>query len=317
MASLLSKPLGLIAPKDFKRKFAAWWEGVEYRPPVSDTATDVDAEGNAALAHIPETLLAMAFAQGLWGEGYLGPGTADHYIDLVKGLSLTHDKSLAILGIGLAGPARDIVRETDVWISGYEARATAIEEANAQCTKAGMAKKIVISSYDPEKPDLPEAKFDSIVSFEELCFVHNKARLIDVVANALKHKGSVLITDYLALSDDLDDEALKSLFGTAWGTPHLWTSDLYKAAFEEAGLSPRVDENLTTHYVQMIEKGWSRWRRVLDTLQSKDMSSGLQAAVLRALGDQAAIWANRLEAMNSGKIAIHRLLAIKPSAPVR
>ncbi len=320
MTNLFTKPLERIAPKDIKGKFAAWWEGVDYAPPppaLLDEEGQAEEAGENPFQDVSDVLVAMAFAQGLWGEGYLGPGNAAHHTDLIKNLSLTNEKNLGVLGSGLAGAARDIVRETDVWITGYDSRDIAVEESNKQCMVNGMAKKITISAYDPETIELPEDKFNSIVSFEEFLFVQNKPRLIEQAAASLKHTGSLLVTDYVTLKGDLDKEKAASLFPRLWGDANLWSAEQYKAAIEEAGLNSRVSEDVTARYAAMIEQGWAGWRRLLNTLKNKDLSSAQEAAVMRMVGNQAALWANRLEAMNEGEIGVYRLLALKPSAPVR
>jgi len=317
---LLAKPLEQIVPKDFKGRFSAWWEGVDYVPSPHDPSEEgihSDEPGEDPFDGVSEALVAMAFAQGLWGEGYLGPGDATHYTDLIKNLSLSNEKSLCVLGSGLAGAAREIVRETDVWVTCYESRKIAVEESHRQCMIQGMGKKIKINAYDPETVELPEEKFNSIVSFEEFLFVQNKARLIEGASTALKFTGSLLLTDYIVLKDDLSSESLAAMFPRLWGDAKLWKVDQYKACFEESGLTPRVSEDVTARYVKMIEQGWSQWRRLLDTLKGRDMSSAQEAAILRMIGTQAAVWANRLEALNAGDIGVYRLLALKPSAPVR
>ncbi len=320
MNNLFAKPLERIAPKDFKGKLSAWWEGIDYVPPPPGASEEDDHAGEADVnpfQGVSETLVAMAFAQGLWGGGCLGPGDANFYTDLIKNLFLTNEKSLAILGSGLAGPARHIVRETDVWTTGFESRDIAIEESNRQCVQNGMAKKITISAYDPETVELPEDKYNSIVSFEEFLFVQNKSRLIEQAAGSLKYTGSLLLTDYVALKDDLDEDNLALMFPRLWGEVSLWSAEQYTAAIQESGLTFRISEDVTPRYAKLIEQGWAQWRQLLSTLKSKDMSSAQEAAVLRMIGDQAALWANRLEAMNAGDIGVYRLLARKPSAPVR
>ena len=320
MNNLFAKPLERIALNDFTGKFSAWWDGVDYvvpQPePVEEGGQDAQSADNP-FEDVSESMVAMAFAQGLWGEGYLGPGKANHYTDLVKNMSLSNEKNLGVLGLGLAGAVRDIVRETDVWVTGYESRKIAVNESNRQCTNSGMAKKITIHAYDPGTIELPENKFNGIVSFEEFLFVENKSRLIEQVAASLKHSGSFLLTDYVALKGDPDKDRLATMFPTLWGGASLWKVEQYVAAIEEAGLKSRVSEDITTHYVKMIEEGWAGWRKLFNTLKSKDMSSAQEAAVFRMVGEQAAVWANRLDAMNAGEIGVYRLLALKPSAPVR
>ncbi len=259
--------------------------------------------------------MALAVAQGLWGEGYLGPGTAEYSASLVKDLALTSEHNLAILGIGLAGPARDIVRETDVWVSGYESREKAIDEANRQCAASGLAEKIQIAPYNPEAAQFAQDKYNAAFSLEEFCFVENKEQLLKQIAGALKPNGSLLFIDYVLPATDADLEILASSFDGVWGQARLWTVDQYKQAIADAGFTLTADRDLNGDYLPMIERGWTRWRKVLASLQEGRAGSEHRSRVMRLIGDEAAKWADRLDALNSGKLIVHLFQAQKPGEP--
>jgi len=310
----LKKPLQKLAPGDFKRKFSAWWEGDEYTPlPDADPDTDGSAasEADDPSVHVADDVLSMAVAQGIWGAGYIQPGNAEHYVEMAKTLALTQKKSMAVIGAGLGGPARDISRVTDVWITAYEARLTAAKEGQRQSDMAGMSKRVEIAHFDPDTIDLPENKFHAIASFEIFCFVEQKERLLQQCEMSLKPSGSLLFTDYVVKEDVPSQERLAQLFAPKWGQPFLWTPHQYAAAVSESGLGLRVQEDVTQSYVDLIQQAEPLWTKLLSDLEGS--STSLQSAIYNSVGAEHAEWVSRLEALQSGEVSVYRYLALKPA----
>ena len=311
----LKKPLQKLAPDDFKRKFSAWWEGDEYTPLPQDRQEGGDSansDGDDPSVDVADDVLSMAVAQGVWGPGYIQPGNAEHYVEMAKTLALTQKKSMAVIGAGLGGPARDISRATDVWITAYEARLKAAEEGQRQSKMAGVGKRVEISHFDPETVELPENKFHAIASFEIFCFVENKERLLQQCEMSLKPSGSLLFTDYVVKEDTPPDERLTELFAPKWGQPFLWTPHQYAAAVSESGLGLRVQEDVTQSYVDLIQQAEPLWTKLLSDLEGS--STSLQSAIYNSVGAEHAEWVSRLEALQSGEISVYRYLALKPAA---
>ena len=310
----LTKPLQKLAPGDFKRKFSAWWEGDEYTPlPEADQDDESadSAEGEQPV-HVADDVLSMAVAQGVWGPGYIQPGNADHYVEMAKTLTLSKKKSMAIIGAGLGGPARDISRATEVWVTAYEARLKAAEEGQRQSDMAGMSKRVPISHFDPETIEFPESKFHAIASFEIFCFIENKERLLQQCEMSLKPSGSLLFTDYVVKEDVPGEERLAQLFAPKWGQPFLWTPDQYASAVAESGLGLRVQEDVTQNYIDLIQQAEPLWTKLLSDLEGS--STSLQSAIYNSVGSEHAEWLSRLEAMQSGELSVYRYLALKPAA---
>ena len=311
----LTQPLQKLAPDDFKRKFSAWWEGDEYVPlPESHIEGDQsNASGDDDQSvNVADDVLSMAVAQGVWGPGYIQPGNAEHYVEMAKTLALTKKKSMAIIGAGLGGPARDISRATDVWVTAYESRQKAAEEGQRQSSMAGLAKRVAVSHFDPETIDLPEAKYHAIAGFEIFCFIENKERFLQQCEMSLKPSGSLLFTDYVVKEEVPSDERLAQLFAAKWGKPHLWTPHQYAATISESGLGLRVQEDVTPTYIELIQNAEPLWTKLLSDLQGS--SNSLQSAIYDSVGMEHAEWVSRLEAMQSGELSIYRYLALKPAA---
>ncbi len=112
-----------------KLKLKAWWEGYdrdEYAAIRADEAESNDVKGQGAPTSTPGSAPTKGknavddlpfdpwdeeridIAQYIWGDGFCGPGGAEHIVSMSKLLALSPEMSMVILGGGLGGPARSL-----------------------------------------------------------------------------------------------------------------------------------------------------------------------------------------------------------------
>jgi len=314
------QPAALLEKLDiplWKRRFLAWWNGEEGTPDVPDdeSAEAPDAgEGTGFGRGLNDLEARLMIAQTLWGHGYLGPGDRDFILDLVKPLSLSKEKSIGVLGVGLGGPAREVAKETGVWITGYEARPDLIDPATEQCVMSGMAKKVAVHGFDPSKPDLPAKKFSAVLARDQFSLWPNRKAILDDMVDSLKKGGMVMITDYVRMPEGPSGSVSPGCFSSAWGRPELWEPADYKAALTELGLEMRIQRNITRDYVRLIGASSSGWGRLMDMAGEAAQGGGQigdKAAFLRLIAEEANMWASRTEALKSGDLAVYCFLAMK------
>ena len=309
----IKQSLGKVLPSDFRRKFSAWWEGDAYEP-----SAVVEVEGVAAVAEgldevtsVSESVLAMAVAQAVWGQGYLDPGSPSYYEDVARPLMLNKDMSAAYIGAGLGGPARDIVRAFDTWITGYEQDEGAISEGQRQNEMAGMAKKVTLNRYDPASPKFPKKKYQAVVASSVLHKLEKLSPFIDSVTLSLKGGGTFLFTDYVIKMDGLSEDKLEQLFPVGDQSAY-WTHKNYSDAITDAGLALRFQDDLTETYMSLIQGANPLWSKLQSELEGE--SAFLKSAIYGAVGTEQAKWAARLDALKAGELAIYRYMAVKPAS---
>ncbi len=296
-----------------RRKLGLWWRGENVH---SMQPRDGEPRQDAVPVDVACTLLhRIVVGEHLWGRGNLGPGESDFIRELGVGLALTKEKSIAYMGIGLAGAARAIVADSGVWITGYDANAIVSKLAVEQNTMAGMAKKITVATDDFATLAIPPNKYDDIIATEGFSKVEDKARLFGQVAHALRPSGTLLFTEYVAVGEPMTDEERHALFCQDFGEPFPVPSSEYRTLVETNGLDLHIDEDVTGRYAGYATAGWSNLRRILDRLTEDCDEAGERTAIIRAVADAAALWANRIEAFRTGRLAVHRFLATqKPGA---
>lgn len=309
----------------FSRRFRAWWDGADFDEEAERTRAYAEAEKQAeatAQGAAPDTHgqvyrdkvegveNRLRVSELIWGEGYLAPGTEENHIEYAQTMLMNEQVSMGVLGVGLGGPAREIAKETGVWVTGYERLKPVAEAGRIQCAKAGLKKKVDIHEYDPGRLDLPKNKFQGVISFGEFSFMEDKQGMLSRVTASLKSKGALLATDYV-LAEDAKMEDVARGFCTYWGTPKLWPLKTYQDAIRTAGFDLRVSEDSTDQHLKLIADKWSDWRLVVDAINVLDIDEVDRSALLRIFGEEAEFWAAREKLLCDGRLKYYRFFALK------
>lgn len=307
----------LLGP-DARERLGAWWRGDAVRPQDGSTQNEeATAGGEAPLvgppADYPTLYQRIRVSEALWGAGNLGPGDAEFLTALAAQLGLTKEMSIACVGVGLGGAARALVDETGVWITGYEANPVVAEIGVQQCTIAGKAKKVTHTVCNYETLTLPKGKFNDVISKEAFYLVQDKARLLGQLHATMKPGGTLLFTDYVVRGAPLSPTEQGHLFNAEWGPATPISPEHYGRLIEAAGFDLRVNESISDRYAEFVTDGWSNVRRMLDHLAAQEIDATARALFLRTVAEEAELWGNRLEAFRAGRLAVHRVVALKPA----
>lgn len=312
----------------FGLKLKAWWEGYdaealaerlaqsagEAKPakasapparkePVLPTPTEAYAE-----VHTAWDKDRVSMAQLVWGEGYCGPGGAEHIVAMSKLLALSPEMSMMHVGAGVGGPARTLAQEFGVWVTGFEESYALIDSGNELSTMAGLAKKAEMTFLNMNKDQPFGRKFDRALATNFFIYHEDKQDCIAKVAAALKPEALFLITETF-----LADDALVSTDGYRdWRNSEprrpspSERGDMVRL-LEAADFTVRVDDDLTAEYIAMVAKAWSRADKVVADVMGDASTAHLAKVVLR----EAEVWSRRLSMMRSGRLTYRRMLAVK------
>ena len=310
------------------RMFLAWWDGGEFdtdaeRARLAEELEALkqkgaaEAEVAAPTAEVPgheqtyrakeaEMGARLRVAQMIWGEGYLHPGTEETHIEYAKTMRMSGEKSMAVVGLGLGGPAREMARDTGVWVTGYAWPKSIADVAREQSKTAGMVKKVEVVDFSPEEDELPKEKFAGVISLAELSFAPKRTALIKQMYQSLKKGGAFLVTDYV-----IEAGASVKGFDEYWGQPSFWTEDQYKTVIQKCGFDFRVGEDLTEAHLALIVAGWGNWRQIVENINGTNLPEEDQQRMLKILAKEASLWADRQEALRSGAIRYFRFFGMK------
>jgi len=298
----------------FSQRFKAWWEGYELKPaprpaevtaaapasaePGTPGAPGCDRHGRP-LWHATR----LEVAEKLWGEGFIGPGREDYLPTLVKPLGLNPAMSVLDLGAGLGGTTRLMAGKFGAWVTGLEVSPLLVKEGKDRSYQLGLVRQAPIEAYDPE--DFRYGKrVDAIFAKEAFFAVANKEGLIDGVCAALKPRGQLLFTDYVAEPEAADNRTFQSWLTREPQVVSPWSVAQYQAALEQRQLDLRICEDITDQLRHLILTS-------IQALTDHLAQFGLAQETKLHLLDEVELWAMRVAALQNG-LRCYRFYALKP-----
>ena len=182
-----------------------------------------------------------------------------------------------------------------------------------QCSEAGLESKIAVKAYKPNSIRLPKEKFHGVIAFQGLSLVEKNERFIKQIYRSLKSGGTFVLTDYVKPNGNLDQSTQTGCFSGTSGQTFLCSSEEYTDMIEKSGFGINAQEDITSQPLPPTVQGWASWRQILKAMTGFESSSVYEASILRVIGEQATEWANRLDALNKGDLAVYRFVCQKPA----
>lgn len=311
-----------------KLRLKSWWEGYdlddvrerlkalhEYGASAVVDSGENSADPVEKIATLPWGKIKMEMAQLIWGDGYCGPGGRKHIAEMCKLLAMNSKMSAIVIGAGFGGPSRVLAEEFGVWITGYELSSELAEKAMQISTDAGLAAKAAIHHLDPEQDTPFDRQYDRAFSKEALYCFPDKNKILKDTFDTLKDGALFLMTDYtLSGLSVLENPDVQKWLRQEPVRPYPVTTTMMKTALEDAGFTIRVNEDVSTEYIRLIEDSWSRATAIAEQLSAKG-TQGIEA--IKSLMEEAEHWALRARILKEGHIHVWRFLAHKPNAKIR
>ncbi len=254
----------------------------------------------------------LLLAEQLWGIGNVRPGEENFRADITNTLDLSGETTLAYFNIGLGGAARGLAGSVSLSVTGYERTPEAAVWGSDLCKRLGKGRKVSIARADYDRMVLAKDKFHYIVGKDAFHAVSDKARLFGQLARGLKPGGSLLFTDYVT-SAPLSPGDCIVVFGSRPPAVSPCSQDDFQKLLSDCGFVLRSSDDLTERYVGFITEGWSNLRAILDHLEGHAANPARALHFVQNVANEAAVWANRLDALRSGRLSIRRYLANKPA----
>lgn len=311
---------GTQFPVRLKTRLRAWWEGYDLSvlkpaaeaPPGAEIDVPPGSESAAAPAPNSGEVLGrdgrplwcanrIQVAEALWGKDFLSPGGVEHTAYLVKPFGINPSMSILDLSAGLGGVVRTIAREYKAWVTGMEASPLLAGMAMERSEKEKMSKNAPILNYDPDKMELNK-RYDGIFAKEAFFTVHEKDRLFDAIAGAIKPGGQFLFTDY-CIEDESVLPALQGWLSHEPMEPQLWTAKHYMTKLKQRKLDVRINEDMTSLQRQLILGALANF---LNHLKAHALDRETKLIVL----DEVELWARRMMAFDQG-LRVYRFYCMK------
>jgi SAM-dependent methyltransferase len=282
------------------RKRAGFFERLRgaARRQAADAAISSEAAASAGAALDPLTI-----RQGLYGRGYVMPGDAAWVLELVEPFHLGASSALLDLAAGLGGPARMIAQASHARVTGLERDHECAQQGNAISAAVGAAHLVRITPYDPDSLELGAARFDCALGREASYAVAEKERFLRVVAQSLRARGQIVLTDFVLERAAGEREELGAWRAGLARAPALWTGAQYADCLKSLGFGLRRAEDISGLYRRQIVAAWVGYLRAGDI-------RGLALAQVEAVLAEAEACFRTVRALESGALKYYRLEAI-------
>ncbi len=307
-----------------KWRIIAWWNGydiadLEERMRQHELAKNARKKDTTSPDKTDNKVLwdeaRLKVTQLVWGEGFCGPGGRQNVVDMSKLLALSPKMSAMVIGAGLGGPSRVLAQEFGVWINGYERCEALAEEGMKISTSKGLEKKAPIIHLDLDDNPNFDRVFDRAFSKEVLFLIKNKAPLFKTIFEQLKDDSLFLISDFIIrdkggmstpnMVDWVKHEPLE---------PFPLTAEAMIETLEKVGFSIRIHEDISDHYLDMINAAWENTEDTIKQIAGNDDAAKNN---MRAIQTEANLWNRRTKVLRSGELRLYRFLAHKPHAPIK
>ncbi|MEX0758511.1 MAG: hypothetical protein WD100_02920, partial [Tistlia sp.] len=171
--------------------------------------------------------------------------------------------------------------------------------------KAGLARKAAVTACDIENLEVKRAGYDCILVRQALFGVENKLGALSAIAEGLKAKGQLIITDFVkGETAGPIYERWRNAEATA---AQPWRAEDYSETLKELGLDLRVAADVTAQYREALVEGWSGFMADVGKQQ-------LDAEQGQIVKEEAELWTLRKAALDAGELKLYRFHALSTRA---
>lgn len=296
----------------FATRFRAWWEGVDAGDLMESSdgsavhGQSLIIDEKAPVTNLPAGLDPdrMRLWAALWGEGFVQPGGAEFTESLLLTNGLMAEDRLLDLNAGLGGGARAVANRFNCTVAGYEYWKPVAEAGNAMSEAAGMAAVAPIHHYDPMAFSANGEKFGCAYAREFFYQVRDKESLLRKMVRSVREGGSITFTDYALRDFDQSDPDIVAWASAEPVQPQTWTLKRYKQVLDDQEVSIEAFADITDTLLDLTKTAWSRFT---DDLPNQKINKRYADWLLR----DGEVWLKRTRAMESGKLRVLRVHAIR------
>ncbi|HVA14867.1 MAG TPA: class I SAM-dependent methyltransferase [Stellaceae bacterium] len=296
LAAPLAEIAAIAVPPRGRRRLLDRLRGTVRRPALAAGEAAAGGAGGAALD--PLTL-----RQRLYGRGYVIPGDAAWVLALVEPFRLGASSALLDLAAGLGGPARTIAQAFHSRVTGIERDHERAQLGNAISTALGAAHLVRIRPCNPELLELDAGRFDCALGREASFAVAEKERFLRVVAQSLRARGQIVLTDFVLDRSAGERDELAAWRDGQARPASLWTAAQYSDCFKSLGFGLRRAEDISALYRRQIVAAWVGYLRAGEI-------RGLGASQIESVLAEAEACRRTVAALESGALKYYRFEAI-------
>lgn len=244
----------------------------------------------------------LEIVQKMWGEGFSAPVNLEAFANMTVPLALDPQKTILDLAAGLGGSARFLAKQYKTYVTGFERDSELAEAGMNLSNLTGHARHATIAHYDPEHFEYGK-KADAILVRELIYTLRDKDSFIEKLAEHLKPRGHLLITDFNCDPDYFNRPPVSLWIAAEPYGAFLVPVKTMVALLEKHGFDVRVSEDISKVYTRGVLQGLARLTSFLEGKRLSKTTKGI-------VGREVDVWAKRLAALDAA-VQNTRYYAIK------
>jgi hypothetical protein len=250
-----------------------------------------------------------AVAQDLWGAGFFAPGQASGLHRAANAVTIKREHVVGAIGGALGGLA-EIAADREAAIDVFDCDREVLAFNRDEARTAGRS-RLSFQSWNPARPDLKAARYDSLIAARAFAFSGAPERLCVALAAAVK-PGGLLFVDELYAADLLVAALVARTTALPDRKRYLHSYDAVTQGLEEGGLELRSTATATDQLLAAIKAGLARGQDLAERLTTIPEPFRMQR--LTALRDEMQRAAGLSQALDRGLATAIRTLHRKPLA---
>ncbi|MBB6421397.1 cyclopropane-fatty-acyl-phospholipid synthase family protein [Streptomyces sp. AK010] len=154
------------------------------------------------------------------------------------------------LGCGTGGPGVRLAKWSDADITGISVSAQDVALASQRARDEGVADRIRFQQANATRMPFEDGTFDRVLALESVVHITDRVRALKEIARVLKPGGRVVLTDYIVLGPEIEDEdkrAATAQILSAMRTAPMVRADAYPGFLAAAGLTAVEITDITEH----------------------------------------------------------------------
>lgn len=298
----------LLPKPPLVERLKAWWEGYDLVARRKQDEDEAPVRGPAGPIVMPQDVSGwpaqrIAAAQLMFGEDFTWPGEQQALDLLFKPLGLNEKMSVLELGAGLGGGSRLMAKSYGAWVNAVERDGGLAAAGNALSTKHGLARKAPVTFAEYNNMPVREKTIDAIVCRQALSTIEDQEALLGKLVTLFKPAGQLLVSDLTLADPSVAADPAYEAWRAAEPSPvHLWDAGRIRTTIEKHGLEVRVTEDRTAALRAQVLGAFAE---TAGLLADKSVDPALRGWILW----ETELWARRLQMMERGLVAMHRIYA--------
>lgn len=206
--------------------------------------------------------------EAIYGRHFVSPGGEACARECIARLGIAPGDRVLDVGSGLGGSAFLMAREQGARVHGIDLCADMVALARAKCRDEGLEDVVRFTCGDCLALD-EIGGYEVIYSRDAFLHIADKARLLDILHEALVPGGRLLFTDYCRGAGPVSEEFEAYVAGRGY---HLLTVSEYDACLRAAGFADVQSEDWTARFAEIH-------RRELRDLPGAGLAADEEAAL--------------------------------------